>query len=53
MPGDTITLPGNNTRSDFKHSIELAAQIIENPSAFKDSDKKSLAIVLHAWAKSV
>lgn len=43
--GETITLPGNVTKSDFIHLMELAAGMLENPD-FQAKHRMSTAMLL-------
>jgi hypothetical protein len=49
--GETITLPGNVTKSDFLHLMELAAGMLENPS-YQPQHRQSTALLLRGLMKS-
>lgn len=49
--GETITLPGNVTKSDFLHLMELAADMLENPS-YQSQHRESTALLLRGLKQS-
>ena len=49
--GVVIKLPGNNTEADFRATLSLAAQIIQDPSSTTRHHSMAIATVLNAWAQ--
>jgi hypothetical protein len=49
--GETITLPGNLTRSDFVQLMELAAAMIRNPD-YQPQHREATALLLRGLMMS-
>jgi len=50
---ETIVLPGTTTKSDFKQTLDVAAQIIADPSQFNDATRKGIGAAVQSFASQI